>query len=171
VNSLRIKEKNSTLAVEFSKLRIVVCSISIRRMPMDPEVYERWIEIKFLQICKDILNYNNDILDVMDIIDALSKFGHYNPEPIKNLTSEVLSSYRIRPTKEEIILICRRFNVPVKYIKEITGAHNRTLYSLIEQDNQDPRAFYPRLDTAQISLLKQFVDTFEAFRKAGIQHD
>lgn len=138
---------------------------------MDPEIFERWIEIQFLQICRDILKYNNDILDIMDIIDALSKFGRYNPEPLKNLTQEVLSSYRIRPTKEELIIICRRFNVPIKEIKEITGAHNRTLYSVIDQDKNDPRAFYPRLDTAQISILKQFVDTFIALRKAGIHYD
>ena len=39
---------------------------------MDPQTYDRWLEVSFYYFCQDILNVNNDI---MDIICGINKEG------------------------------------------------------------------------------------------------
>jgi len=138
---------------------------------MDTSTEYRWIELQFYYICADLLKINNNLMDIMDVIDSLAVIGHYAPEHIKNLAQEAISSIRLRPSKEEFVLLCHLFHVPIQYIKDKTQLHNRTLYQILADDKSNPRTFYPRFQPNQILMIKKFVDCFNIIRKAGLPHD
>lgn len=135
---------------------------------MDKLTLDRWTEIQFYFICLDVISVRNNIMDLMDFIDNMTLFGRYEPERIKPLAQEILSSLRYRPSKEELCLICHKFKVPVAVIKQKTGIHNRTLYQLLDADEKDPRMFYPRFRQDQTDIIQTFVDTFNNFKKVGL---
>jgi hypothetical protein len=132
---------------------------------------QRYIELQFYYICVDILNIRNNLMDVMDIIDAFAIFNTYQPEVLKTIAQEVVTSVRYRPSNEEFILLCHKNRVPIKHIKLRTKLANRTLYNLIEADNKDPRLFYPRLPPNKIEIITKFVTIFNNMRKVGLPHD
>lgn len=135
---------------------------------MDNLAQDRWTEIQFYYITADLLQLRNNMMDVMDIIDNFAMIGKYSPEPIKTIAQEVLSSIRYRPTREEFVLICHKFDVPVKEIKTRCGIHNRTLYELLAEDKENPRMFYPRLRPEQTEQIKAFVNTFNKIKGVGL---
>ena len=73
----------------------------------------------------------------MQNIDYLSGIGKYNPEAVKEYAQEILSSPRVRPIKEETILLCRLNNIPVKVIKQKFKIHFQTLYKLFDKQEKD----------------------------------
>ena len=136
-------------------------------MPSKEET-RRWIEAQFYYIVTDILHIRNNIMDVMNNIDYLSTIGGYNAEFLKQCAQEAISSTRIRPSKEEILLLCRIHNVPVKAIKERFTIHNKTLYNLFESHAKEPRVFYPRFSETQDEHIERYVETFNKFKGAGV---
>lgn len=137
---------------------------------MEQQTIDRWIEVQFLMICKDIVKINGDIINLMDIIDGIASLGKFSPEPVKHLAQELLTTYYVQPTKEEISLLCKHFDIPIAETKRITNYCNKTLYRKIKADEEDPRVFYPRLPKNKLQYLKPFVETFIKLRKVGIQY-
>lgn len=135
---------------------------------MDPQTYDRWLEVSFYYFCQDILEINNDLMDVMDLVESLAPIGKYEVEPIKGIIQEVLVTYRLRPTREELALLLYKNKTPVQEIKEHLKIGNQKLYKLVEADRKDPRVFYPRLSVHNLAIIKKFLDTIEKIRKAGI---
>ena len=138
---------------------------------MNPQTYDRWLEITFYYFSLDIVNINNNLLDLMDLIDALAPIGKYEAEPLKQTAQEVLITYTIHPTREELALLCHSAKVPITRIKQYLKIGNQKLYNLIEEDKTDPRLFFPRLNATQLLLIKKFMDTITTIRKAGIHID
>lgn len=134
---------------------------------MDPQIYDRWLEVKFYYFCQDLMAHNGSTTDVMAIIEALAAVGKYEAEPVKSVAQEILTTYRIRPTREELILLCYKNSVPVRTIVKELQVSNLTLYNLIADDKEDPRAFYPRLDVHKLALIKKFFDALDVLRKVG----
>lgn len=135
---------------------------------MSAVIDERWAEIQFYTICTDILQIRNNLIDVMDIIDCLAIFGNYASEQIKPLAQLALTAPNFRPSREEFCILCYIQGVPIKEIKARTGMHNKTLYNLINKEKKNPRAFYTRTSEEQRTLIKQFINTFEQLKKAGV---
>lgn len=135
---------------------------------MDPQTYDRWLEVSFYYFCQDILSVNNDIMDIMGIVEALAPMGKYEAETLKSIVQDVLMTYRIRPTREEFALLCIKNGVTFKELNSYLRISNRTLYQLIADNEADPRVFYPRLDVHKLALIKKFLDTIKILRKAGI---
>lgn len=135
---------------------------------MDHLEEKRWLEVQFYYICSDILALRNNIMDVMEMIDNLAIFGGYIPDQVKPIAQEVLSSIRVRPSREEFCILCRKFKVQINKIKQRARIHNRTLYQIFEEHEKNPRIFYPRLQPEQLEIVKQFVDSFNKVRGVGL---
>lgn len=138
---------------------------------MHQQAYNRWLEISFFYFCQDILNLNNNIMDVMDFVEAMAVIGKYDIEPIKAAVQEVVMTHTMRPTREEFAILCYRNKVPIHKIKTYLKIGNSTLYNLIDEDKKNPRVFYCRLTEKQLTLIKKFLDTVTIFRKVGIHND
>lgn len=129
----------------------------------------RWLEIQFYFVCKDLLQINNNLMDVLDYIDTIAFFDkEYNTQVLKLTAQEILSVPRYKPTTEEFCLICRHFNVPVKRIKEKLHIHNRTLYNLFETNTHDERIFYPKLRKEQHTAINTFINIINKIKGVGI---
>lgn len=137
---------------------------------MDQQLQDRWTEVQFLTICKDVIKINGDTMDLMDLIDAVATLGKFSAEPVKQLAQELLTTFYIQPTQEETSLLCKKFDIPIYEIKRVTNFCNKTLYKRFQADEEDPRPFYPRLPKHKIQYLRPFVETFIKLRKVGIQY-
>lgn len=135
---------------------------------MEDLTFQRWIEVQFYYICVDITGLNNNPMDLMDLIDNLTILGSYTPELIKTLAQELLCTVTSRPTKEEVCLLSYKYGILVKDIKTRTGIHNRTLYNMISEEEQNPRTFYPRFNSAQITQIEKFVNDFNKLKRVGL---
>lgn len=129
---------------------------------------ERWIELQFYYICADILAIRSDFMDIINIIDALTIFGKYNAEEVKQISQEALQSLRFRPIREEFCILCHHNGVNIQYIKRRALVNNRTLYNTLTKENIESRAFYPRLTSNKIKVIKEFINCFNSFKKVGI---
>lgn len=138
---------------------------------MDPQAYDRWLEVSFYYFCQDILKTNNEIMDVMDLVEALAPLGKYEVEPVKNIVQEVMIMYHLLPTREELALLLYHNGIQMRKIKRYTKMGLEKLYKIIEEDKNDPRAFYPRLDSAKLALINKFMETVSRVRKAGLHND
>lgn len=135
---------------------------------MNPQTYDRWLEVSFFYFCQDIINTAGGLMDLMDLIEALAPIGKYDSVLVKQLVQDVLASYRVRPSREELALLCHKAEVPNLRIRELLKMGNHKLYKIIEEDKEDPRVFYPRLTADQLKLIHQFMKTLERIRKAGL---
>ena len=136
---------------------------------MDPQAYDRWLEITFFHFCQDIIAKNNEIMDMMDLIDGLASIGKYNGTLLKQTVQELFSTYRIRPTQEEFTLLCLKAGFSIRKTQKLTRTGTDHLYDLIEQEKRDPRVFYPKLNSNQLLQIQKFFDTIEYIKKAGLQ--
>jgi len=134
----------------------------------DPQTYDRWLEISFYYFCKDMLTKTGSLLDLLDMVEAFAPIGKYDSLLVKQLMQETVSSYRLQPSKEELILLCMKYGVPVRKLRDMVRVGNNTIYKLIEEDKEDPRVFFPRLNTDQLKLIHQFMTALEIIRKAGL---
>ena len=137
---------------------------------MDTRIPKRWAEVQFYYIINDILKIRNNIMDVMQNIDYLSGIGKYNPEAVKEYAQEILSSPRVRPIKEETILLCRLNNIPVKIIKQKFKIHFQTLYKLFDKQEKDPMVFFPRFSDVQNEQIQLYINAFNTIKGVGL-HD
>jgi len=138
---------------------------------MEPNDFERWVEVQFYYICVDLLSINKDVLDLFDLIDSFAVIGRYDAEALKAVAQEALSTVRFRPSRDEFIAISLKFKVPPRSIKKRIKVHNRTLYSVVDQEKEDPRAFYARTDTETVEHMNRFVTIFNKLKKVGIELD
>lgn len=138
---------------------------------MDPQAYDRWLEVSFYYFCQDILKTNNDLMDVMELVEALAPLGKYEAEPVKRIVQEVMIMYHLLPTREEFALLLYHNGIQIRQIKQYTKMGINKLYKMIEDDKTDPRVFFPRLDGSKLALIKKFMDTIERVRKAGLRND
>lgn len=133
---------------------------------MDMEL--RWIEIQFYQMCIDLFKIRNNIMDVMYFIDFIGEYTGENSDKYKILANEVINSSRIKPTREELIILSHHFKVPIKKLKEKIKVHNKTIYRIINEDKTNPRYFYPRLSNEQLKICSEFIEAVNKFKNIGI---
>lgn len=135
---------------------------------MDPQTYDRWLEVSFYYFCSDILKKTGNLLDIMDLVEALAPIGKYDIIQVKQLVQEVIASYRIRPTREELALLCYKNKIKVRNTKRYLAMGNKKLYQIVAADKEDPREFYPRLNSKQHQIIRQFMKTIDYIREAGL---
>lgn len=130
--------------------------------------YERWLEVDFYYFCTDLLKVRNNMMDVMEVIEALAPLGKYEITPAKQVTQVVLTSFRLRPTKEEFVLLCYRNKIPTRQICKYLSMSNTTLYEMINADKKDPRIFSPKLNQKQLEIILKIKNTVNMLREAGL---
>ena len=128
----------------------------------------RWTEIRFYQICIDVYKVRNNIMDVMDFIDFISTYTNLQSNKYKMLANEVLNSYRIQPTREELVILCHHFKVPIRTLKNKLKIHNKTIYRIVNENKENPRNFYPRLSPQKIEEIAEFVNAVDIFKQIGV---
>lgn len=134
----------------------------------DELIKYRWIELQFYFLILDLFKIKKNLMDLMDIVDALAIFGGYNPEEVKRIVQEILNNPRIKPSREEFILICRKHNIQIRTIAKVGRIANRDIYKVIEDDKSDPRMFYNRSSKEQIEIMQTFLNTYNQIRGLGI---
>ena len=135
---------------------------------MDSMTHDRWLEVSFYFFCYDILEEHNDIMDLMCIIEALAPIGKYEVEPLKALTQQILITYNLHPTREELAILMFAHGSRVEDIRRVTKLGKDKVYQLYHDNKMNPRMFIPRLTETQRALIEKFTDAMIFIRKAGI---
>ena len=138
---------------------------------MEKQIYNRWLEISYYYFCLDIIAINEDLQDIYTTIENFAYLGKYPIIALQALTQKILSTYYIQPTKEELILLCYKNKMPTRQIIKLLKINGKRLYSVLEDDKQNPRAFYPRLEPEETLIVEQFLKTVHKIKKAGLQYD
>lgn len=135
---------------------------------MEKQAYNRWVEVSFYYFCFDIINNKSNIQDIFTTIEGLAHLGNYDIIPLQALTQRILSTYAIQPTREELVLLCHKANMPVKDIMKLLRISNRSVYNIVEDDKTNPRAFFPRLSPEETLLVDKFMTCVQKIKKAGL---
>ena len=127
---------------------------------------ERWLELKFFYLLRDIFTVKNDMMDVMELVESIQFLGNYSSEAVKQVAQRVLYNLRIKPTTTEFIVIAKTMKLSVDYIRQKTGLSNRQIYQILD-DNQT-FYFYPRSTSEDLEIIKQFMSTYDILKRAGL---
>ena len=134
---------------------------------MDP-TEARWLEVQFFYLCKEVVEIRNNLMDIMDLIDALAIFGTYSPEQLKQIAQEVLTFPNIAPMKDEFCLLCHKNKVSIETIRKKMKTSNNKIYWLLKAESKEPRIFYPRLHTSKVQAIEKFLETYNRLRNLGV---
>ena len=129
---------------------------------------DRYYELMFFYILIDLLNIRKELNDVYDTIEFMNLWNEYEPELVKQVAQIMLTDPWVKPTREEFLVLTHKKKVPIKHIKKRTGLCNKKIYSVLNAEKDDPRAFYKRLSNNQIAIIKPFVDRFNKFKGVGL---
>jgi len=130
---------------------------------------QRWIEIRFYYLVKDLLKFSGDLYKTLDWIDALSMSNNYSPIIIKQLTVEMLQTPWMQPSKEEVIYLAWKHDVKMIDLKNKLDLHNKTIYTILDRVKDDSNRIYmPRFTADKIKELETFVNFFERLRRFSI---
>ena len=134
---------------------------------MDQEIEDRWTEIEFYFIVRDLFKLNNSVMDLHDIIDALSTYGKYNANRMKELAGMFLQDPYYKPGKKELVAICKLKRVPNWTIINNFKLSYRDLVKLNKEEKNNPRMYFNRVSPQLLKEIKAFVDCFNKLRKVG----
>ena len=129
---------------------------------------KRWIEIQFYLICADTLSIKNDTSDVFALVEAIAHIGKIDTEKTKMLAQEVLTSTRYRPDRFELIILGNKFNSHKESLKKRIHICNRDYYNTIEENNKNPRMFFPRMLKGQLDIAEKFINTYYKIKGVGL---
>jgi hypothetical protein len=97
-------------------------------------------------------------MDLMSLVEGLAPLGNYPAEPVKVIISEIITSNRFKPSQNEYITLLYLSGVSTRWIKEKLHKSGSKIYSVINENTQNPIAYYPRLVKEQTKLLEQFLN-------------
>lgn len=129
---------------------------------------QRWIEIQFYYLLKDLLAMTQDIFKTLDWIDALAISNAYNPTYVKQYAMEFLQTPWVQPSKEEVVVLGHNNGMPIATIKRWTGLHNKTFYNILKRSEEEPPLFIPRYKAEQVNEIRNFLTFFEKLRRLGV---
>ena len=128
----------------------------------------RWVEIRFYYAVSDIVDLKKDMYMALEFIDTLLIFDSFNPTLIKQYAVQCLQSAWIRPSREETVILGKKYKRPIKTIKDRLRIHNRTLYMTLERHSDDGFFFLPKLELHQHEEIIKFLSALDKVKGLGI---
>lgn len=136
---------------------------------MDMRTIDRWIEVSFYYFCKDLLAEGKDLFDIIDLVEGFAKFGNYDTLPVRSIIQDTLITYKLQPTKEELVLLMFHNGLSIRYIKTELKVGSDKIYQIIDNDKRNPRVFYPRIHISKLAIIKKFLDAHKLIKGAGFR--
>ena len=129
---------------------------------------QRWIEIQFYYLIRDIMASYKDLIQTLDFIEAFAILGHITPNAIKRAALEMLQAYWMKPSNGETAVLAHANKVTQKKIANWTGLHKRTIYNILETEEKLERIYLPHFKPEELEEIKKFLNFFEKLRRLGV---
>lgn len=132
---------------------------------MNTNVKNRWLEVQLYYFINHITSKHNSITDLFALVEGLAPYSEFPAELMKMTLQEIITTHYVAPTREEAILLMYHNGIPTQQIKARWRLSGKSLYKIINDDKENPRAFYPRLTKEQTNIIEKFFNAIHTIYK------
>ena len=133
------------------------------------EHLRRWTEIKYYYFCLDIYHINNNMVEVILLIEAISHIGNLDFKLLKSITGKILSDPYYLPIKDEVISMANLYGLTQSEISKQFGFNRGTIRTILESPYRNTQHNpTPLLNINEDTEIYKFCQILSQVQKAGI---
>lgn len=120
----------------------------------------RMTELEFYLFVENLLRVYNRSYAVADVMETLASLFNCSITTIKKLTQQVYAGYgSFIPSKQELIVVLYKNQMPIRTIRRLTSIHPQTVYSNLDawQEAGCPE-YFAKLDAHEYEEVETFME-------------
>ena len=142
----------------------------VKKAELTEEEGLRWLEIRFYYLCLSLSRLNNNVADIYEYVNTVSKLANCNHTILGSLIQEIFE-IRFKPNKIEVIILACKAGMTTVELADILKTARITIYKTLDRQlKDDPQPLFHRSNKGQIANLKIFFEAVDKIHaKYGIE--
>lgn len=127
----------------------------------------RWAEVRLYHFCQDTYNFRHKSIDIMEMAEAIAKYGGADVKTIKNVITRMLNDTYFQATERETILLAHLHNRRAVDIANYIGISRQSVHKFI-RTNLETFTPIPRCEIREDQEIIKFLNALDSLKGIGI---